>query len=250
MSKLKGFANSVSTLSGADVERMYDLLSDNFTNVGKAPFLRDLSEKDWVISVRDHDLQIQGFSTLKFFQQDFGGRAHRIAFSGDTIVSPKYWGSLEMSVMIGRKIFEHFCDNPETPLWWLLISKGIRTYKCMPAFFNTFYPNPYAAAPAEVAGLMNQLGLSKFGRHYNPKNGVISPSTESYYLRPDLAEPDRRRASDDLSRFFYAKNPEYHRGAELLCLGQFHPVNLRPLIRRLILQKSLIQSTGQRLYAA
>ena len=235
--KLFGSVIDLPNIETADLNRMFVLLDQNFVNVQRPIFLRDLAEKDHVIALRDECGKLQGFSTLKFFYHRSGLQSHRIAFSGDTIVSPKHWGSFELPVQIGCKMFEVYNREPKTLLWWLLISKGIRTFKCLPAFFFKFYPNSENIITAEIKELMDSLGQTKFGAQFDPACGLVKPSSESYFLRQELVEADLQRRGDRLSELFLRANPEFQKGTELLCLSQFSPENLRPLILRMINQR-------------
>ena len=220
-------------LSQERAEEMFALLEQSFENVFWGAFLKDLVEKDEVFLLRDQE-RLVGFSTIKFFDHNLNGKSYRVIFSGDTIISPPYWGSLQLPVLWGVRMMDYWEQEPERPLVWMLISKGIRTFKFLPTFFKSYYPAPGVTLPSEVAELRNSLGELRFPGHYDKKTGLVLPLRESYFLRPELAEPPLGALSNEKTRFFLESNPTYRTGSELLCLSYFTPENLRPFIRRQI----------------
>jgi hypothetical protein len=216
---------------------MLSLLTDCFDNVCELSFEQDLESKDAVLFLRNSFGSICGFSSLVSFNHVHRGTDYRVVFSGDTVITPKYWGSLELPIVWGSHLLDCYEKDPLTPLLWFLISKGIRTFKFLPVFFQNYYPNPQEETKPEIQSLINSLGKARFGERYNKEAGVITAVPNSYYLRPELA---RRQVSSKKRPYidhFYDHNPEYYRGTELLCLTEFSPQNLQPFIYRQILNR-------------
>lgn len=211
---------------------MYVLLEECFENTDWSTFLKDLQDKDEVLMLHNAQGALCGFTTLTAFRHSSLGREYRVVFSGDTVIAPAYWGSAELAIAWGAHLMQRLSEEPETPLLWLLISKGIRTFKFLPVFFKSYYPNPAAGTPKSVQQLMDELGGRRFGAQYEAASGLVRAAAQSYYLRPELAvvQPGSRRRP--YIEHFYRKNPDWRSGSELLCLTEFSPENLRSFILR------------------
>lgn len=216
------------------VGEMYGILARHFVNSNFARFVRDLKSKDCAILLfDDRDGRLAGFSTQVVLRHRIGGSEHRVVFSGDTIIEPYAWGSYALPLEWGRWMLE-LLEQERTPLLWMLISKGMRTYRFLPTFFRSFYPRFDRATPVEESELMHELGEKVFPAQYDRSSGLVLPSDGSYYLTPRLAEVPNSRLKDPHTAFFLSANPTYRRGSELLCLTRFEPSNLKPdYLRRL-----------------
>lgn len=215
-------------------EEMLNLLKQCFVNIRESSFRKDLEEKDEVCLLKNREEKLCGFSTAKFFTHHYFNRDYLVMFSGDTIIAPKYWGSLELPIQWGVRMSLRQRQNPSLPMWWMLISKGIRTYKLLPACFIDFYPCPDKNPSEEIQGLMNSLGSRRFPRYYEAESGLLHPGPESYFLRDELADIPKVTANCKHVDYFVKRNPDYRNGSELLCLSEFRSDNLRPFIRRQI----------------
>jgi hypothetical protein len=74
------------------------------------------------------------------FPFNFDGRDMRILFSGDTIIMKEYWGSMALSLLFGELMIRLLKEYEDKEIYWMLISKGLRTYKYLPSFFLEYYP--------------------------------------------------------------------------------------------------------------
>ena len=137
--KLRSYATLVQDISLKTRQEMFELLAACYHNVFWEQFQRDLAEKKWTIIIEDSETHaLKGFSTLKVFLHDFQGEKSRLAFSGDTIISPSCWGSLRLPMAFGKLMLHVLSERPNIPLYWMLITKGIRTYRVLPVFFRSF----------------------------------------------------------------------------------------------------------------
>lgn len=232
--ELSGSIEKRSSINRELTGEMIELLNECFVNVQRETFLRDLQEKDEVFLLRTAAGQLCGFSTIVFFRHTHAGESYRVIFSGDTVISPRYWGTLELPIHWGIRMMEYWEEEASTPLLWMLISKGIRTYKFLPVFFRSYFPNHAKPVPGAIHELMKSLGERRFPNQYNPATGLIEPAAETYYLRPEFASAPPPAFERPELRLFFEHNPSFRTGAELLCLCEFTPENLRPFIRRQI----------------
>ena len=220
-------------LTGAIREDMLALHSRHFADVHRDRFLFDLAEKDWVILLHTHEGALAGFSTQKLISLAIGGRTVRFLFSGDTIVDRTHWNTPLLAGCFGHLMLRLLDIHGPDNLFWFLISKGFRTYRFLPVFFNRFWPAPDRETPAEMAALLHAVAAHKFGAAYHRQAGVIRPIGGDH-LAPDLADIPPARLRDSHVAFFLSRNPDFARGDELACLAPIRPENLNAYAQRVI----------------
>jgi hypothetical protein len=212
---------------------MFGLYHQYYESTSWDIFLSDLLAKDQVIVLYDEAHVLRGFSTLKLIDFNLGKRPSRVIFSGDTIVHHYYWGEQSLAFSWIRRSGEIKAEQPDIPLYYLLIVKGHRTYRYLQAFTHSYYPHWQHATPQSVQGFMDQLGESLFSQHYRKDNGVVKYPASRGQLRPEWSEPQAKHLARPEVQFFLQKNPGYRHGDELLCITELCSDNLRPLPRRL-----------------
>lgn len=226
-SKLRGSVVPAGGLSAGDVRGLFGLYAAHYDAADPERFRADLAEKDYVILLRDAESGLtRGFSTQKVLRRESGGRPVRALFSGDTIIDPSYWGEQEL-VKAWSRFAGRLLASDESPLWWLLISKGHRTYLYLPLFFGDYIPRH--DAPPSQAGkrLLDMFASEKFGDAFDPAAGLLRFPESLGQLKPRLAEVPTGRQDDPRVRFFLKRNPGYARGEELVCLARISPENMR-----------------------
>lgn len=230
---------SASLIAAADldspqIDAMYALMSAHYIHAHRDEFGRDLAAKDWVILLHDEEQGIlRGFSTQVCFTHRHQGATHRILFSGDTIIHPDAWGGMQLPIMFGRMMLAVRRLDPEERLFWMLISKGFRTYRFLPTFFRQFFPCRGEPVPEWEQALMQALGRRRFPDSYDASAGIVRAGRGAQSLRPELAADRCHRTHPNPHiEFFLQRNPGHDRGDELLCLAEFRPDNLKPFILR------------------
>ena len=222
----------VTQLTPADRDAMYELMCCYYLGVTRQDFERDLSHKHDVILLRTEDT-IVGFSTLARLPLEVSGRQVHAIFSGDTIVDALHRGSLEMAHQICGYFLRAIEASPGQEFYWVLISKGWRTYRVLRFLFRDFAPRYDAGDPQTFAEIAYAFGARYYPEHYNPTTHLIEFVSESQRIRPGSAEAiDHRRADADM-RFFERANPNHERGVELVCVAPFTYANLTPAARQL-----------------
>jgi len=206
-------------------EKCYDAISYN-------TFCADFEEKDHLLILRDRsDDSIRGFSTQQIERWVIEGQSIRTVFSGDTIVHPDYWGEQELVKGWCRYASWVRNQNPGEPLYWLLISKGYRTYLYLSLFCRRFYPHFERTEPT-LNRFAAEVATRKFGTSYDRDRGVLKFKTSRGHLKPEFAEiPDPRKQNDHVS-FFLARNPGYTTGEELVCLAELSDENVQSIAAR------------------
>ncbi len=228
---LEAAVTPVAGLSEARLIEMLQLMQAYYSNVFPDQFRRDLAEKDMVITLLENG-RLCGFSTWMLFPHEFDGRRVNVIFSGDTIIESRHWRSLALPVTWGRLMLAALAEHPGEGLYWLLISKGYKTYRFLPVFFREFYPSYRKETPAFERGLLGSIARRKFGDGYNAGTGVLPAGPDSQRLRPGVADLTEARRRDEHIAFFERANPGHARGDELVCLACCHRDNIHPYILR------------------
>ncbi|MBL8297629.1 MAG: hypothetical protein JNN30_04695 [Rhodanobacteraceae bacterium] len=218
-------------LAAVQREEMFTLYRRHFDAADLARFCADLDDKQQVIEVRDAAGMLRGFSTLACYRREFEGQPLRVLFSGDTVVDEASWGQQALAFGFIRYAAQTQAQSEE-PLYWLLISKGHRTYRYLSAFSIDYAPAPGQVMSPEQQRLMDFLARDRFGSAYDAARGVVSFGVSLGHLRADLAAVPAIHAHLPEVAYFLERNPGYARGEELVCLCRIAADNLRPLARR------------------
>lgn len=212
---IAAFFLPVDKLSELEKTEMRTLLQRHFNGVTPGQFEVDLSEKNWVILLREEE-ELKGFSTLQFYQAEHQGEPIRVIYSGDTITDPSMWSSPSLAQAWGKAILAMH-ENCSERLYWLLISSGFRTYRFLSTFFKEFYPRHDQATPITTQALMDQLAHDKFQANY--AEGLVR-FPRPQVLTPELCQIPPERLKDPHVAFFERVNPGHANGDELVCLAE------------------------------
>ena len=165
---------AVSKIDSASRKTMYGLMQQYYECMEWDRFNKDLDDKDDVILLLDKETSsIKGFSTLKNIEVTVSGRKAFGVFSGDTVVDRAFWGQRVLGKAFLRYLFIQKAKRPLTPFYWILISKGYKTYLLLANNFNEHYPRYESATPKSAKSLMDQFATSLFGDAYNADTGLI-----------------------------------------------------------------------------
>lgn len=232
--RLRGEIVPVDALAAAETSALYELYRSHYDAVEPVRFEEDLREKDHVLLLLDSTSgEVRGFSTQKVFRAtDSAGEPVRVLFSGDTIIAPEYWGEQELVRTWCRYAGRALSEDPGTPLYWLLISKGHRTYLYLPLFFEKHWPRYDEPTPPYEAGLLARVARARFGESFDESAGLLRFPESLGQLKPGLAAIPSGRIEDPRVRFFLEKNPRYSEGEELVCLARFAPELMRGIAAR------------------
>lgn len=212
------------------VAALYALYARYYGGATAALFHRDLAEKDHILLLTDEDGHIRGFSTLKIINAIHCGQPVRALFSGDTIIDHRYWGEQTLPLAWCRLAGQICAQQPDVPLYWLLIVKGDRTYRYLNIFSKQYYPNRRQSTPPETQALMDTLAAARFGSAYHPASGLIRHAHTQGYLKAQWHTPPGTRNPE--AQYFHHRNPGAAQGDELLCLTRLSPDNLRSFALR------------------
>ncbi len=235
--RLRGRWIATAKLSADQRHRMWQLFSLYYTDVTETQFQADLAPKNHVILLEDTgSASLEGFSTLQVYRRAIGGRNVRIIYSGDTIVTEKYWGQPALQRTFVRFLVRERLKQPWGGLYWFLITKGYKTYLLLSRNFPDYYPHPERATPAWEKSVIDTLAQEKFGQEYNPESGVVCFRESHGKLREGVAPVEAHHLSHADIRFFVEKNPGHGLGHELCCLGKVHFGMFGYFLRRQLLK--------------
>jgi hypothetical protein len=210
---------------------MFNIMDLHYANTFPENFTADLEKKTHVIMLYDPESnRLCGFSTQKIFPFKLNGEEILVLFSGDTIIRKEYWGSLQLSIAFGKLMIETIRLNPAQNFYWMLISKGVRTYKFLHAFFIEYFPKFGTEISPEIKIMMDALAYSMYPEQYDKASMVIRALPDGQYLRPEFQqfEVSGNRELDT----FFKLNPGFSHGDELVCFTHLTIENLRPFIKR------------------
>jgi len=227
----------VPTLLSMQKERMFELMAANYSEMERTIFYRDLGNKQMAGLILDEEEVIQGFTTFAINPKDSGADSYNILFSGDTIISPDYWGSLAMVKGWCTTVGEIIATDRTKAWYWYLMSKGHRTYMYLPLFFHSYFPAPnHTTHDAKLKQIIDRVSTILYPDNWRPEEGVIKFDSEAGALAPELAQGTYTRKDNAHVAFFLECNPGFFRGDELVCMANLHPDNFKRSAREYVLQ--------------
>lgn len=230
---LKGKLVEISSLQKQEIDTMFLLMDQFYEHMVFSCFMDDLNNKDTCILLFDETGVIRGFSTQKIMSLNVGNQQVHGVFSGDTIIHKEYWGSSELFKIFARNFIEY--GKRYDVFYWFLISKGYKTYRMLPVFFNEFYPNYQKDVPAWEKSIMDTYGKLCYPSEYDQQSGVICYGKIKDKLKDGVADVGERQLKDKHVAYFIKVNPGYGQGNDLVCLAPLSENNLKPGIRKLLL---------------
>jgi hypothetical protein len=206
---------------GASLRKeMFALFEMYYVDVEFARFERDLSEKTHVFLFYDRRTkELVGFSTI------YRKRMPEIApglflFSGDTVLREDCWGSKILQQCFHRYIVASKLMTPHQPLYWMLMSKGFKTYMMARMNFKRSYPNYRRPTPELFQRVLDRYYGKKFGSAYDPETGLITFPKSLGAVKGGFADPTEKQLKDPDIRYFLKRNPDYRDGVELACVTE------------------------------
>jgi hypothetical protein len=226
--KLVGDILRQGDLGDAIVAELFQLYARYYAPTSLAVFSRDLASKSYSIVVRDPQGRIRGFSTVARFSMMSVAGEIDVLFSGDTVVERSFWGEQTLPFRWIEEAGRIKAERQGVPLYWLLITKGHRTFRYLPGFAKDYFPG---AAPS-LRDVRNEIAHRLFGDRFEDRTGILRPDPDCpTALRPEFAGLDQARLGTPHVQAFLAQNPNHAQGEELVCLCELDAENLRPRAR-------------------
>jgi hypothetical protein len=221
----------IPALDASVKRRMASLYLTSYDGSSEALFLQDLSRKDEVLLLCAGP-ELVGFTTLRVFDREWGGRPIRVVYSGDTVVERSHWGQRALAFAWIARMGALKRTKNDWPLYWLLLVKGHRTFRFLPVFGKSFYPH-WSVDRSDLKALADELARDMFGDDYNPMTGVVEFAQSRGHLKPTLAQLSREEVNREGVRFFLERNPGFRLGHELVCVCEIEERNMKPMTLRL-----------------
>ena len=216
--------------------RMFELLEQSFEGVCRVAFLADLAEKDTVLLLVDAASgRIAGFSTLMRFRVGTPRGEVMVVFSGDTAVEESARNSWGFGYGLDAYFREARQEAGRTPVYYVLISKGWRTYRVLAFLFRAFFPAPAGGPDAHGSELVRAFGAYNYPDRFDARRGLVIGRPDGPRIRrggPDALVANR--LADPHVRFFAAANPRHDQGDELVCVADVSPRNYTAAFERML----------------
>lgn len=223
---------TVSALSPAAVDEAFCLFEASYAGADRKRFDRDLREKQRIILLRDRDTgALKGFSTVHI-QRRQTPRPCTVIFSGDTVIDREYWGQKQLQSAFARILVVEKLRAPRQPLYWLLLSKGYRTYMLLANAFPRAIPRHDRPADETLQAMLNAIATERFGAQYDAVSGIVRFERRDR-VRDGLAPITQGHLDNPHLRFFVARNPGHAEGDELACLADVRLVDIARIAMRL-----------------
>jgi hypothetical protein len=144
----------------------------------------------------------------------------------------EYWGRNPLNFCYVKYFIGTLLSNPFTPIYWLLISKGYKTYLLLANNFLNYFPC-HNRENKRLADISNAYSQYLFPEYYDEKKRVIDFGKNYQSLRGGVAEITAEMCEKfPKIAFFNEKNPTWDRGTELPCVGELNWITI--LYRMLI----------------
>ena len=210
----------ISKISVVDIYQMYSIYSKYYENTKWRIFLSDLSKKSGAFVIRrKEDKRIVGFSTVVNYTLTHQGKSGIGVFSGDTIIEKEYWGTRVLQVAFYKYMLGLKFKNPTKNIYWLLISKGFKTYLLMSNNFEKYYPS-VDSKHDELSKVVDNYCEDLFPEYYDKDARILDFGNRYQALKEGVADIDEGMLSSHAKiSFFEQRNPEWRRGTELPCVG-------------------------------
>ncbi len=217
--RLRGEVARRGALPEATRARLWQLFRQYYDQVDEAAFFRDLDEKSHVILVRNRQQQVVGFSTLLLERHRVESSPANVLFSGDTVVDERYWGDKSLHKAFVRFLIGAKIRAPLVPLYWLLLTKGYKTYLLLTRNFPTHFPSRHSPTPRHVARLIDRVCRRRYGSAWRAPLGIVRFERSHGQLKRGAACIEPTQLIDPDIAFFAEHNPGHLSGDELACAG-------------------------------
>lgn len=230
---------SIDALTVTEVYQMHGVFIKYYNNADFETFVSDINKKHYVLIITDRQNgNIVGFSTLAIFDLQYKGKKAYGIFSGDTILEKQYWGSRRWQVTWALFFLKLKLKSPMTPFFWLLISKGYKTYLLLANNFIHYYPR-VDHEDHDLARVVDTYCEDLYPEYYRKEEKILDFGDQYQNLKDGVAEIiDDLKSTQPKIQFFEEKNPEWRRGTELPCVGLMEIPALINFAKKVIREKT------------
>lgn len=233
MPKITSQTKTIQECTFSEMRQCYGLLLREFDGVIWKDFTRDFKEKDHVMMLINEQGLIVGFSTLMIIDLNVSGRTTKAIFSGDTAVLNEYRDSFGFATELAKYFTRSIEMYPENDVYYVLITKGWRTYRVLPFYFKEFAPSYRQPTSKEQSAVIDVFGYKKYPKNYDSRSGLLVFGGEVQRLKAESTDalPPAKNSPD--ADFFFSRNPDYLSGNELICVAKVALENFTGAMQRL-----------------
>ncbi len=232
----------VINISRETVVEMHKLMRCYYDNLLLDNFSRDLYEKEWVIILKNEKENVVGFTTIMLIDINTHNEKIKCVFSGDTVIDKNYWGMNLLPVVWGKFVIHKIPEKfPNEKIYWILISKGYKTYRLMATHFISFYPCYYRVTPSFEKTIIDEFGRLKYPEKYDPVNGIIFHDDDTDKVKRGVADIKKEHLNDPHIDFFMKNNSNFMNGDELVCIADLSYNNIKPESRHFLYDNNNFQ---------
>jgi hypothetical protein len=201
-------------------KEMFTLFEQYYDHVDYSRFIEHLQEKTHLfVFLEKTSKKVIGFSTIfrKSIPQIAKGD---FLFSGDTVIHEDYWGNKMLQKSFFWFIIESKLRSPFSPVYWMLMSKGVKTYMMMRKNFHESYPNYQRSTPGVFQNVQDKFYKLKFGQDYDQDKGLILFKEKIGSIKSTLTPPSEKVLKSMDAEFFFKANSNFLEGDELACVAE------------------------------
>lgn len=225
----------VGQVSVVDLKKMYSIYEKYYDNTRYSIFETDFLAKTGVFLIRHPKTnEIVGFSTVTECDIEVKGKIHHAFFSGDTVIEKEFWGNRALQRACYRFIIQFKMRYPTEKVYWILISKGFKTYLLLANNYYTYYPH-HNGEHQHLQALVDGYCKQYFEKYYDTKSGLLNFGDDYQPLNEDVAPiTEEMRAKNPKINFFEQLNPTWKEGTELPCIGEITWRDLSRYVERFL----------------
>ncbi len=229
---LSGKVIPIKEFSDDDISVMYGIMAQFYDDTDELVFRRDFYNKDHCLVLYNEKSEIVGFTTQKVMSVKVEGKDIYGVFSGDTIIHKDYWGDVELFRVWAKFWFEFAQKYDE--FYWFLICKGYKTYRILPLFWETFYPDYRHETPEYEKKIIDAYAGALYPDEYNPESGIIEYHSKKDKLKSGVSDIGEHELKNKDIAFFNKANPAHVKGNDIACLARIDKAFLKKRAERLL----------------
>jgi hypothetical protein len=234
----KSTVKKIDAVSVSETHEMHQLFLKYYNNADLETFVKDIIKKQYVLLIKHpKNGKIVGFSTIALLNISYKNKSALGLFSGDTILEKEFWGSRRWQLTWVLFCLKVRLFNLRVPFFWLLISKGYKTYLLLANNFVNYYPR-LDKDDTELGNIVDIYCEHLYPEHYIKERQLLDFGEEYQNLKSHVAEiSDELRESQPKIRFFEERNPEWWRGTELPCVGVIDIPLIIKFVKKVFIEK-------------
>ena len=200
---------------------MHALFIQYYHNADLQTFVQDMAKKTGIFILENKKTkEIAGFSTWNEIDIVYKKKRSLGVFSGDTVVDKRYWGDKALQKAFVKRLFKLRMTRLDKDIYWLLISKGYKTYLLLANNFPKYYPH-YKRDSSKLRSVVDHYCNEFYPQEYQHSKRLLDFGGEYQYLKGGVAEiTDEMKLNNPKIKFFEDKNPSWREGTELPCVGE------------------------------